>query len=126
MSSQPPFSPPTPPAPQHIHHHYHPQKEVSTAVLLEVIPGLFGIFGIGHIYTERVGIGLLFMFGFWVVSAINFLLTFVLIGVVTGPLCWIGALIISPITAANYCKLLRANAALPPAEQAIAQSKYEQ
>jgi len=125
MSSQPPFSPYTPPATRHIHHHYHPQKEGNIAVLLEIIPGLFGIFGIGHIYTGRVGIGLLFMFGFWIVSGINFFLSFILIGIITGPLCWIGTLVISPIIAANYCQLLRVKAS-PPADQAIVQSKYGQ
>jgi len=119
--SQPPLSPYTPPTTQHIHHHYYPQKEVSTAVLLEVIPGLFGIFGIGHMYLGRVGLGLLFLFGFWIISDINLLLSFVAVGLVTGPLCYVATLIISPIIAANYCKALIAtnntatNNVLPPA-----------
>jgi len=113
--SEPPMSPYTPPATRHVHHYYYPQKEVSTAVLLEVIPGLFGIFGIGHIYSGRAGLGLLFMFGFWFVSAINFVLAFMLVGLVTGPLCYVAALIVSPILAANYCKGLLVNAPPPPA-----------
>jgi len=95
-------------------HYYRPQKEVSTAVLLEVIPGLFGIFGIGHIYTGRVGLGLAFLFGFWAITFINSLLIIVFIGIITTPLCWIATLIVSPIMASNYCKTL-ANASPPVA-----------
>jgi len=94
-------------------HYYRPQKEVSTAVLLEVIPGLFGIFGIGHIYTGRVGLGLAFLFGFWAIEFVNFLLTFIFIGIITMPLCWLATLIISPIMVSNYCKTL--TTAPPPA-----------
>ncbi len=91
------------PARQVVHHYYTPRKSGGTAALLEVVPGFFQIFGIGHIYAGKVGIGLLFMFGYWLVLAINGLLSFVLIGLVTGPLCWVAAMIISPIIAAGSC-----------------------
>jgi|GEM_PF-295672 len=84
------------------HQHFYKPKSVSTAVLLEVLPGLFGIFGIGHIYSGRVGLGIGLMVGFWVVEFINFLLTFVVIGLVTMPLCYVAVLIASPIMVANY------------------------
>jgi len=107
-----PYTPTT--GQQQVHHYYHPPKQASTAALLEVIPGLFGIFGIGHIYTGRVGLGLAFLFGFWAITFINSLLIFVFIGIITMPLCWIATIIVSPIMASNYCKTL-ANASLPAA-----------
>ena len=71
-------------------------------MLLEVLPGFFfQTFGIGHIYAGNVGVGLLFMFGYWFIQFINVLLCFVLIGFVTLPLCWLAAMIISPILASN-------------------------
>ena len=96
---------------QHVVHHYRtPPKSSATAVLLEVLPGFFfQTFGIGHLYAGNVGTGLLFMFGYWFVQFINILLCFVLIGFITGPLCFILALIISPLLASNAAA--RANAA---------------
>lgn len=106
--------PPVPPA-QVVHHHYHPVKSPGTAALLEVVPGLFQVFGIGHIYAGNVGTGLLFMFGYWFLAFVNFLLVFVVIGLVTWPLCWAATMIVSSITAANSCKTL------PPATSVVTQ-----
>lgn len=93
----------TPPPVQQVHHYYYPQKSGGTAALLEVIPGLFQIFGIGHLYAGNVVTGLLIMFGYWFVLFINILLSFVVIGLFTGPLCWLIAMIASPLIAANSC-----------------------
>lgn len=96
-----------PPNVQHVHHHHHaaaPQRDPTIAVLLEVIPGFFQVFGIGHIYAGRVGLGLLFMFGYWLLMTFNALLVMVLIGFVTWPLCWLAAMILSPILAARACR----------------------
>lgn len=89
---------------QQVHHYYHPHKSGGVAALLEVIPGLFQVFGIGHMYAGNVVTGLLFMFGYWALAFVNFLLCFVFIGFITWPLCWIATMIISPLTAANACK----------------------
>jgi TM2 domain-containing membrane protein YozV len=88
---------------QHVvYHHQYPSKSSGAAVLLEVLPGFFfQTFGIGQIYAGNVAAGLIFMFGYWFVQFINLLLCFVLIGFITLPLCWITALIISPVLAAN-------------------------
>jgi TM2 domain-containing membrane protein YozV len=96
---------------QHVVHHYQsPPKTTAVAVLLEVLPGLFlQTFGIGHLYAGNVGVGLLFMFGYWFVQFINILLCFVLIGFITGPLCFLLALVISPLLASNAAE--RANVA---------------
>ncbi|MCA1619549.1 MAG: hypothetical protein LC795_09625 [Acidobacteria bacterium] len=104
---QPPPQQPYPDHPQrpvqHVVHHYQsPPKSSGTAVLLEILPGFFfQTFGIGHIYAGNVGLGLLFMFGYWFVAFVNFLLLFVLIGFITWPLCFLATLIISSITASN-------------------------
>jgi TM2 domain-containing membrane protein YozV len=88
--------------------HYAPAgvaKSGGTAALLEVLPGMFfQTFGLGHIYAGNVGTGLVFMFGYWLLFGINLLLMLVLVGFVTLPLCWIAAMIIAPLTAANACK----------------------
>ncbi len=112
-----PYQPPQPPypyPPQHVQHVVHryqsPPKASVVAVLLEVLPGLFlQTFGIGHIYAGNVGVGLLFMFGYWFVQFINILLCFVLIGFLTGPLCFILAIIVSPLLASKAAE--RTNAA---------------
>ena len=97
-----PYYPPQPPVVQHVHYYQSPPRSPGTAVLLEVLPGFFfQTFGIGHIYAGNVGVGLLFMFGYWFIQFINVLLCFVLIGFVTLPLCWLAAMILSPILAAN-------------------------
>ena len=111
---RPPPQPPYPYPPQHVqhvvHHYRTPPKTTAVAALLEVLPGLFlQTFGIGHLYAGNVVAGLLFMFGYWFVQFINILLCFVLVGFITGPLCFLLALVISPILASNAAQ--RANAA---------------
>ena len=88
---------------QHVVHHYRqPPKSAGAAVLLEVLPGFFfQTFGIGHMYAGNVGTGLLFMFGYWFIQFVNILLCFLLIGFITLPLCFFGAMILSPVLAAN-------------------------
>lgn len=98
----PTVPPVAPGAPHVVHHHYHPQKSGGTAALLEILPGLIlQTFGIGHIYAGNVGTGLLFMFGYWMLAAINLLLCFVVIGFFTWPVCWIAVAIVSTLMAAN-------------------------
>lgn len=92
------------PSPRVVHHHYHAVKSGGTAAVLEVVPGLFlHTFGIGHMYAGNVGMGLLFMLGYWFVLGINIVLCFVVIGFVTLPLCWVATLILSPILASKSC-----------------------
>jgi len=92
-----------PPQVQHVvYHHQSPPKSTAAAVLLEVLPGFFfQTFGIGQMYAGNVASGLLFMFGYWFVQFINLLLCFVLIGFITLPLCFLAAIIVSPILASN-------------------------
>jgi len=68
-----------------------------TAVGLEVVPGfLLQTFGIGHIYTGRVGAGLAIMISYWVLQIINAWLCTFLIGFVTAPLTWLAYTVLSP------------------------------
>ena len=48
------------------------------------------------------------MFGYWVLTAINFALCFVIVGFVTWPLTWLAFMIISAITANNAAKKFNA------------------
>lgn len=93
-----------PGAPQQVHHYYHPHKSGGVAALLEAVPGLFQVFGIGHLYAGNVVAGLFIMFGYWALAFFNFLLCFIFIGFITWPLCWVATMIISPLLAANSCK----------------------
>lgn len=91
-----------PPVQHVVHYHRAPPKSAGAAIALELVPGLFfQTFGIGNMYAGNVGLGLFFMFGYWVVLFINILLCFVFIGLVTLPLCWIAMMIMSPLVAAN-------------------------
>lgn len=82
-----------------------PLRSSSTAALLEVLPGFFiNTFGIGHMYSGRVGVGLCVMLGYWFLLFINILLCFVLIGFVTLPVTWLLFLIFSSISAARACE----------------------
>ena len=98
-----PYYPQQQPPVHHVVHYYQrPPRSAGAAVLLEVLPGfLFQTFGIGQVYAGNVGTGLLFMFGYWLVQFVNLLLCFLLIGFVTLPLCWLAAMIISPLIASQ-------------------------
>ena len=81
------------------------QRDNTSAVLLEVFPGLFlQLFGLGHIYQGRVGLGLFIMISYWVLQAINAFLTLFLIGLVTMPLTWLFYLIAAPMNAADHVR----------------------
>jgi len=74
----------------------------AVAAVLELVPGLLiNTFGIGHIYAGNTIGGLAIMFGYWFVLAINLLLCLVFIGFLTGPVCWIGMMVVSPIIASR-------------------------
>ena len=80
-------------------------KNPGLAVALELLGGFFfQTFGIGHLYAGNIGLGLGLMFGYWILTAINVVLCFVLVGFVTWPLTWLAFMIISAITANNAAK----------------------
>ena len=76
----------------------------TVAFMLEFLLGLLvQWFGWGHIYNGRVGKGLLIMFSYWILLGVNFLLWFVVVGWVTGPLTWVLYLIFSSNSAKKDC-----------------------
>ena len=80
-------------------------KNGGLAVALELLGGsFFQTFGIGHLYAGNVGMGLGLMFGYWALTAINFVLCFAFIGFITWPVTWVVFMIVSAITANNAAK----------------------
>lgn len=45
-------------------------KRMVLVVLLAIVPALFGVYGIGHLYVGRVGRGLVILLGQWLVAVI--------------------------------------------------------
>jgi len=83
-----------------------PPKSRSTALLLEILLGLFAIYGIGWIYSNKVGAGLGLLIGglFWDLIAI-------VVGVLTGSIALIctipvniAIVVVSSIMLNNYTK----------------------
>lgn len=86
-------------------------KNGGLAVALELLGGFFfQTFGIGHLYAGNVGMGLGLMFGYWALTAINFVLCFAFVGFITWPVTWVAFMIISSITANNAAKAFNAKA----------------
>ena len=86
-------------------------KNPGLAVALELLGGFFfQTFGIGHLYSGNVGVGLGLMFGYWVLTAINFALCFVFVGLITWPLTWLAFMILASITANGAAKKANAKA----------------
>ncbi len=78
-------------------------RDNTSAVLLELFPGMFlHLFGLGHIYQGRVGLGLFIMLSYWVLQAINAFLAIFLIGLVTAPFTWMFYLVAAPMNAADH------------------------
>jgi hypothetical protein len=76
----------------------------STALVLELIFGFFGILGIGHIYTGRILLGIALMIGWWVYIAVAVtasILTGGLLACLFGPIGLAGP-IVSAIRARTY------------------------
>ncbi|MCB9675182.1 MAG: hypothetical protein H6737_08695 [Alphaproteobacteria bacterium] len=71
-------------------------------MLLELLPGWFQVFGLGHIYQGRIGMGLFIMFSYWGLQFVNALLSMVLIGFLTGPLTWLFYMVTAPMNANDY------------------------
>jgi TM2 domain-containing membrane protein YozV len=90
-------------------------KNGGLAVALELLGGFFfQTFGIGHLYAGNVGMGLGLMFGYWALTAINFVLCFAFVGFITWPVTWVAFMIISSITANNAAKAFNAKASGQP------------
>lgn len=56
------------------------QKDATAALLLALIPGLFGFLGIGHIYLGRVGLGIGLLIGGLCLMFIGWVTIYFIIG----------------------------------------------
>ena len=96
----PPAAPPTEPLAPEV------QRAATTALILEIVFGLFSLFGIGHVYSGRLGLGLALMVGWWVyIAAAGFISTLTggLAGCLAIPI-YIAAPIFSGIQASAYVR----------------------
>ncbi|MBO4205419.1 hypothetical protein, partial [Micromonospora echinofusca] len=91
-----------------------PQKSAGAAVALELVLGLFGVFGVGNLYAGRTTAGVILMFSFWGMFWINFFLLFLAVGIVTMPLTWIAYLVAGSLLAAQGIERHNAQVALAP------------
>ncbi|MEZ4322247.1 MAG: hypothetical protein R3F61_32540 [Myxococcota bacterium] len=74
-------------------------------VLLELVPGWFQVFGLGHLYQGRVGMGLFIMFSYWGLQVVNgFLTLFFGLGILTGFLTWLFYMVTAPMNANDHVK----------------------
>lgn len=67
------------------------QKDSGLALILEILPGLFGFLGIGYMYAGYTTRGILRLVGWWIILAIAFV-----ISAATAPLGGIGFLCFAP------------------------------
>ena len=69
----PPVSAPSPAYPAE-------KKDRGVALILEILPGLFGFLGIGWIYTGNLTVGISALIGFWVLIAIEVFIVIITVG----------------------------------------------
>lgn len=80
-------------------------KDADTAFLIELVGGVFGLFGLGHLYAGLTNTGIFrLVLGFVGLSVIYFILGVTVIGLCAAPLVWIGQIAIAYFTA-NDLKL---------------------
>lgn len=83
-----------------------PPKDRSIAIILEILPGLFGFLGFGWIYAGNVGTGIAWLVGMLVWTGIATILAVLTVGIslfCTLPVS-IGLLAISAVTLNSYTK----------------------
>jgi hypothetical protein len=76
----------------------------SIAILLEILFGFFGLLGVGHVYTGRIGLGIAAMIGWWIYLGVAITISMLTLGFAA---CLLGPLglaipIISGIQARTY------------------------
>jgi hypothetical protein len=99
----PPAVPVAPPPPAYI---ARSAKDKSLALILEILPGLFGILGIGWIYAGNTTAGLIWLiaFLFWDVIAVTIAVFTVGIGILCTFPINILCIVISVVSLNNYTK----------------------
>lgn len=99
----PGYTPPTPYYPPPPPVRFIGYKEPGTALILELIPGLFGFPGIGWMYAGQVGRGLATLFGWWI-GAILFALATLGVGLLILPFAYLAFLAWSSYQVHEYVK----------------------
>lgn len=74
-------------------------KDSTTAFLVELIPGIFGFLGIGHMWSGNIPLGVGLLLGWWVFLTIEVFSFFILIG-----FCFLPLNVIVPILSAFWLK----------------------
>jgi hypothetical protein len=80
------------------------QGASTTALILEIIFGIFGLLGIGHVYSGRFALGILLMIGWWVFIGVGAFISSLTLGIAAclfGPL-YIAVPVVSGIQARTY------------------------
>lgn len=80
------------------------QGASTTALILEIIFGFFGLLGVGHVYSGRFALGILLLIGWWVFIGIGAFISSFTLGIgacLFGPL-YIAVPIVSGIQARTY------------------------
>ena len=80
------------------------QGASTTALILEIIFGFFGLLGIGHVYSGRAALGILLMVGWWIFIGVGAFISSLTLGIgacLFGPL-FIAGPIISGIQARTH------------------------
>lgn len=83
-----------------------PTKDRSIALILEILPGLFGFLGIGWLYAGNTTAGILWLVGYLLWTFFALVASILSLGI--GLLCWfpisIACIVISAVTLNNYTK----------------------
>jgi hypothetical protein len=72
------------------------QGASTTALILEIIFGFFGLLGVGHVYSGRTALGILLMIGWWVMIGVGAFISTLTMGLTAclfGPLYLAGPII---------------------------------
>ncbi len=82
------------------------QASATTSMVLEIVFGFFTLMGVGHVYTGRVGLGILLMIGWWIFIGVSGFISTLTLGIgacLFIPL-YIALPIISGVQASSYMK----------------------
>jgi hypothetical protein len=83
-----------------------PHKDRGLALVIEILPGLFGFLGLGWIYSGNLTVGLIWLVGFFIWTVTATILSVVTAGI--GIFCWLPisltCIIISAVTLHRYTK----------------------
>jgi hypothetical protein len=83
-----------------------PLKDKSLAMILEILPGLFGFLGFGWIYAGNTSTGLIWLFGFLAWTVIATIISVATAGI--GIFCWfpisVAGIVFSAVALNRYTK----------------------